>query len=91
MPKGSRVVLYGSRARGDHRQDSDWDIHIIVPGQESLTLQEIDDFAYPLEMVGWDFEEYISTCVYSDHDWNLRKNLPFYQNVEKDKIIVFQN
>ena len=91
MPKGSRVVLYGSRARGDHRQDSDWDIHIIVPGQASLTLQEIDDFAYPLEMVGWDFEEYISTCVYSDHVWKLRKNLPFYQNVEKDKIILFQN
>lgn len=35
LPKGSRVSLYGSRARDDAKADSDWDLHILVPGEEN--------------------------------------------------------
>lgn len=45
LPKGSRVALYGSRARGDARPDSDWDIHILVPGNEKLPLDLWDEYA----------------------------------------------
>lgn len=27
LPKGSRLYLYGSRARGDNHEDSDWGPH----------------------------------------------------------------
>ena len=32
MPSGTRVFLYGSRARGDAHEGSDWDILILVSG-----------------------------------------------------------
>lgn len=30
IPSGSKAILFGSRARGDAHQDSDWDILILL-------------------------------------------------------------
>ena len=42
LPKGAIVILFGSRARGDAREDSDWDVLILVD-KERGTSQDIDD------------------------------------------------
>ena len=91
LPKGSQVALYGSRARGDNRPDSDWDIHVLIPGETKLPLSLWDTIANQLESVGWDFDELITARVYSFTGWLKRSFLPFYKNVEHDKIIIFQN
>ena len=91
LPPGSRLSLYGSRARGDARPDSDWDIHILIPGSERVPLDEIDKYAAPIERVGWEFEEFVCARVYSIAGWLKRSFLPFYKNVENDKVVIFQN
>ncbi len=91
LPKGSRLVLYGSRARGDARPDSDWDLHVLIPGPEKLPLKENDKYAWPLEQVGWEFDEFVTARLYSFAGWLKRSFLPFYKNVEHDKIILFEN
>ncbi|MDE6279955.1 MAG: nucleotidyltransferase domain-containing protein [Paramuribaculum sp.] len=91
LPKGSQVALYGSRTRGDARPVSDWDVHILVPGEEKLPLDLWDKYAWPLEEVGWAFDAFVSPRLYSFAGWLKRSFLPFYKNVEQDKIIIFQN
>ena len=91
LPKNSRAVLFGSRARGDFRDDSDWDIHIMIPGDEILSLEEIGKYARPIEELGWEFNEIFSVLVYSHAGWKKRHFLPFYKNVENDKIVIFNN
>ncbi len=34
FPEVERIILFGSRARGDARPDSDWDFLIIMPSKE---------------------------------------------------------
>ena len=91
LPAGSRVALYGSRARGDARTDSDWDLHVLVPGDEKLPMSTWDEYGWPFEQIGLEFDEWVTPRVYSISGWFKRHFLPFYKNVEKDKIIIFQS
>lgn len=91
LPAGSRVALYGSRARGDGRPDSDWDLHILIPGEEKLPLSMWDKYAWPFSEIGLYLNEDINPRLYSFAGWLKRSFLPFYKNVEKDAVIIFQN
>lgn len=92
LPKGSRLALYGSRARGDARPDSDWDIHVLVPDNASSTSNDYIKFAWPFDYLGlMEFGEIINSRVYTVNGWLKRSFLPFYKNVEQDKIIIYQN
>ena len=42
-PNAKAAILFGSRARGDHRDDSDWDIAFITESEESLPTAVYQD------------------------------------------------
>lgn len=91
LPKGSKVALYGSRARGDARPDSDWDLHILIPGDERVPWSLWDQYAWPFADLGLKFNEIINPRLYSFAGWLKRSFLPFYKNVERDSVIIFHN
>ena len=85
LPKGSTLLLYGSRARGDYRTDSDWDLLVLLnrPQKEDTDFFSI---SYPLMELGFDLGQYFSVHTYSQQEWQKMSFLPFYKNVERDKI-----
>lgn len=91
LPKGSRVSLYGSRARGDARADSDWDLQILIPGEERTPWDLWDVYAWPFASLGLELDEVINPRLYSFSGWLKRRFLPFYKNVERDSVIIYQN
>lgn len=91
LPRGSEMSIFGSRARNEAREDSDWDLHILIPGEEQLSLEDIGRYSLPFENIGLKFMEIVSPNVYTYKGWLKRKFLPFYKNVENDKIIIFKN
>lgn len=62
-----RIVLYGSRATGTAREESDFDILVIEKGpvakfEESLRLRKaLRDFPYPIDVWVMDEEEFEET------------------------------
>ena len=87
LPKGSNLWLYGSRARGDFRPESDWDLIVLVDKQKQQ-LQDFDKYAYPFVEMGWEMGEEINPMLYTRKEWSQRHFTPFYKNVEHDKIVL---
>ena len=86
LPQGSSLWLFGSRARGDESQSSDWDLLILL--DKSKITSEDYDLAYFFRELGWDLNATISPHIYSKKQWKDWSFLPFYKNVEQDKIVL---
>lgn len=84
-PQGSLVLLFGSRARGEARKDSDWDILIVLP-QKQLTQEDYDLVSYPFVELGWTLGEQINPILYTRQEWEANSITPFYDNVQRDSI-----
>lgn len=83
----AEVVLFGSRARGDERADSDWDLLILTDYPVSFEVeQRLRHHLFDLEL---ELGEAISTFVYSKSDWGNRHSItPFYQNISSEGIRI---
>ncbi len=81
------AILYGSRARGDERPDSDWDILILTDYTANLmTERKFRDKLYDLEL---ETGEAFSVFVYSKRDWKKKQRItPFYHNVSQDGVRI---
>ena len=87
VPQGGRVLLYGSRARGDAHSDSDWDLLLIL-NKETLEKSDYDNVVYPFTALGWDLGEMIIPVIYTSKEWKANSFTPFYKNVEQEGMII---
>ncbi len=84
----SEIYLYGSRARGDSKKLSDWDILILLNTKNISFEQEtklMDEF-YELEL---ETGEIFSTLIYSKTDWSKNHSMtPLFENIQKEGIRI---
>ncbi len=90
LPQGSKLYLYGSRARGDAREDSDWDLLLLLdkPQQDST---DFDRYAYPIMERGFDLWQYFSVHTYTKDEWYNGPHAMYYYNVENDKQLIYES
>ncbi len=82
----AEVILFGSHARGQAHDESDWDILILIdrPKKNRLIEDKYRDEMFQLEL---ELGEPISTFVYSKQDWETKHIYnPLYQNIKKEGI-----
>ena len=87
VPKGGRALLYGSRARGDAHEGSDWDVLVLLD-KDRIRLEDIDNVSDPLRELGWNLGEDINTVLYTIDDWSKNSFTPFHKSVESEAIAL---
>lgn len=82
----AEAYLFGSRARGDYHNNSDWDILILV--NENKVTNEIEvKFRSDLYDIELESGQIISMFIYPKYYWNeTLVYSPLYKNVSKDGI-----
>jgi predicted nucleotidyltransferase len=80
----AKIYLYGSRARGNALEDSDWDLLILLE-KEKITPEIEKRVSYPLYDLEFDTGQVISPMIYSEKEWNTRyKPTPFFSTVMEE-------
>lgn len=85
---GAEVYLFGSRARGEAEEESDWDVLILIdkPKKSRKIEEKYRDTIFQLEMA---IGEPISVFIYSKNDWEYRlSKTPLYQNVKREGVKI---
>ena len=88
MPRGGRMFLFGSQARNEAREDSDWDILILLD-KSYIDNEDFNQVAYPIVELGWQMGIAINPLLYTYADWQKRHFTPFYKNVEREGIEIW--
>ena len=82
-----RMVIYGSKARGDAREDSDLDVLVVVRDEATVLKR-------PLRRIGYDLaaasRAVPSIMAYTQEEWGRLKDLKsaYRESIERDGVTV---
>jgi len=79
----NEIILFGSRARGDANEGSDYDFAVILNKKDTSTVNEVHhtelDFLNRFDILS-------SSLIYDKENWNRRKNMPIGINILREGV-----
>lgn len=82
------IILYGSRARGDAQEYSDYDLLVLVDQPVNMALKDrILSSIYPLEL---ETGAMLTLITYNRRQWESLpyRETPFHENVDRDGVAL---
>ncbi len=84
----AQLILYGSRARGDAKPDSDWDL-LLLTEKPKLSFEERMKIRRPITLWELDLAEVLSLQIFNLNEWHSKFRItPYYENIQREGIVV---
>lgn len=84
IDSNAEVILFGSRARGDYQEDSDWDLLILLSRPVDRQVSElILERLYNIEL---QTNSVLSSIVHTKSEWEDRSVTPLYSIIQNEGI-----
>ena len=81
--KLKKIILFGSHARGDYKDSSDYDILVVVDKKDKSSQEIILDAC--VEIMD-KYYELIGCIVCDEKEWEMKKRFPIGLNILKEGI-----
>ena len=86
IDREAKITLFGSRARGDARKDSDWDFLILMDSPVTFQLKnKVRNELYDIEL---ETGEIIGTIIENKEDWDRKIVTDIHKNIAKEGIAI---
>ena len=84
----AEIILYGSRAREDFFEGSDWDFLILVDGE--VDDKRTDKIRHQLYEIEWDTGDVLCSIVRNRSEWESPEYriIPLYKNIKREGITI---
>ena len=86
-PEIERIILFGSVAREEDREDSDIDVLIFTKNEEDEFIIRDNVYSKVMDIV-CEHMEYISAKIIPIKHYEKCKNNSFYSNVDKEGLVI---
>lgn len=80
-----RLVLFGSRARRDHRSDSDYDMLVVVDERSPAVREAL--LAIEVDILNR-FDCLVASLLKSEGEWETSQRLPIGLNVAREGVAI---
>lgn len=83
-----KIIIFGSRARGEATEDSDLDVIALVDEKTPEIEKHLEDAAYQV-MWDHDFKPIISLKVFAESQFYnaVNRGFSFYRHIEKEGVL----
>jgi len=83
-----KVVVFGSRVRGDFTGDSDMDVLVVI-SKADLDLE--NKVVHALGELEFKYDVPLSPVIFTKREYDVNKNMgsPFITNVEREGIVLY--
>lgn len=82
----AEVILFGSRARGDYKKDSDWDFLILT--DKAAQDKTINDLKFNIFKIVIETKNHIFPLVENRADWKNIEVTEIFQNIKSEGLAV---
>jgi len=82
----AEIILYGSQARGDARNDSDWDF--IVLSNEKFNYKIKQNIINKTVIIELNYNICLSLTFHTKSEWQYYDKLDFFLNIKEDAGIL---
>jgi predicted nucleotidyltransferase len=84
----AQLILYGSRARGDAKPDSDWDL-LLLTEKNKVSFELEDALRMPVTLKELELAEVLSLQIFNKSEWHTKFRItPYYENIQREGILV---
>lgn len=80
-----QIILYGSRARGDYHEGSDFDFIVIVEHKDKKVREMVTDVA--VEFLNR-YDELSANIVFDENEWQKQLGFPLGINVKREGVYL---